>query len=54
MTDSAVGNAPVGPAAERMSGGDAIVTGLLAHGVDTVFNIPGVQAYVLFDSLERA
>jgi acetolactate synthase-1/2/3 large subunit len=37
-----------------MSGGDAIVQSLLAHGVDTVFGIPGVQTYGLFDALHRA
>jgi acetolactate synthase-1/2/3 large subunit len=30
------------------------VTGLRAHGVDTVFGIPGVQTYELFDSLARS
>jgi acetolactate synthase I/II/III large subunit len=33
---------------------DLIVAGLLAHGVDTVFGIPGVQTYELFDSFARA
>ena len=34
--------------------GEAIVDGLIAHGVDTVFGIPGVQTYALFDALARA
>ena len=34
--------------------GDAIVEGLLAHDVDTVFGIPGVQTYGLYDALARA
>jgi acetolactate synthase-1/2/3 large subunit len=38
----------------RMTGGEAIVQSLLAHGVDTVFAIPGVQTYALFDALQRA
>ena len=38
----------------RMTGGDAIVQSLLLHGVDTVFGIPGVQTYHLFDALVRA
>jgi len=38
----------------RMTGGDAIVQSLLVHGVDTVFGIPGVQTYHLFDALVRA
>src|SRR2546425_9698983 len=33
---------------------DLIVDGLRAHGVDTVFGLPGVQTYDLFDSLARA
>jgi acetolactate synthase-1/2/3 large subunit len=39
---------------ERMTGGDAIVQSLLLHGVDTVFGIPGVQTYHLFDAFARA
>ncbi len=39
---------------ERTSGGEAIVDALLRHGVDTVFGIPGVQTYGLFDALQRA
>jgi acetolactate synthase-1/2/3 large subunit len=38
------------PAAERTTG-RALVDGLLAHGVDTVFGIPGVQTYPLFDAM---
>jgi acetolactate synthase I/II/III large subunit len=34
--------------------GEAIVDGLLAHGVDTVFGIPGVQTYPLYDALAQA
>ncbi len=37
-----------------MTGGDAIVQSLLMHGVDTVFGIPGVQTYHLFDAFARA
>jgi len=37
-----------------MSGGDAIVQGLLRHGVDTVFALPGVQTYGLCDAMYRA
>ena len=37
-----------------MTGGEAIVRSLLAHGVDTVFGIPGVQTYGLFDALAGA
>jgi len=42
------------PAAARMTGGEAIVESLIAHGVDTVFGIPGVQTYGLFDALYNA
>ena len=38
----------------RMSGGSAIVQSLLKHGVDTVFGLPGVQIYSLFDALYDA
>ena len=37
----------------RMTGGDAIVDGLLRHGVDIVFGLPGVQVYGLFDAFAR-
>ncbi|MDE2305874.1 MAG: hypothetical protein KGL34_09960 [Gammaproteobacteria bacterium] len=36
-----------------MTGGEALVQSLIAHGVDTVFGIPGVQTYGLFDALQR-
>lgn len=39
---------------QRLTGGEAIVEGLLAHGVDTVFGLPGAQIYGLFDALQRA
>jgi acetolactate synthase-1/2/3 large subunit len=40
--------------AEQLTGGEALVRSLLCHGVDTVFALPGVQIYSLFDALERA
>ncbi len=39
---------------QRLTGGEAIVEGLLAHGIDTVFGLPGAQIYGLFDALQRA
>lgn len=33
---------------------DAIVATLIAHGVDTIFAIPGVQTYPLFDAIARS
>lgn len=35
----------------KVSGGEAIVQSLLAHGVDTVFGLPGVQNDHLFNAL---
>ena len=37
-----------------MTGGEAIIASLLAHGVDTLFGIPGVQTYGLFDAMQQA
>ncbi|MFA7279262.1 MAG: thiamine pyrophosphate-dependent enzyme [Sterolibacterium sp.] len=39
---------------EKMTGGESIVRSLLAHKVDALFGIPGVQTYGLFDALHRA
>ena len=37
------------------SGGEAIVNGLVAHGVDTVFGLPGAQIYgLLTPSIRRS
>ncbi len=36
-----------------MTGGEGLVAGLLDHGVDTVFGLPGAQTYGLFDALAR-
>ncbi|NBH10856.1 thiamine pyrophosphate-binding protein, partial [Amycolatopsis sp. SID8362] len=44
----------VSPAPPSPTAADLIVDGLRAHGVDTVFGLPGVQTYDLFDSLARA
>src|SRR6202020_2140841 len=52
---------PKEPANERLdnamtssTGGEAIVSGLVAHGVDTVFGLPGAQIYGLFDAFQQA
>lgn len=37
----------------RASGGEGLVSGLIDHGIDTVFGLPGAQIYGLFDALER-
>jgi acetolactate synthase I/II/III large subunit len=39
---------------EVVTGGAAIVSSLLAEEVDTVFGIPGVQTYALFEALRQA
>jgi acetolactate synthase-1/2/3 large subunit len=36
---------------EKMNTGDHIVRNLIANGVDTVFGLPGVQTYPIFDAL---
>lgn len=36
---------------DAISGGRAIVDALIANGVDTLFGLPGVQTYPLFDAL---
>jgi acetolactate synthase-1/2/3 large subunit len=38
---------------EKMNAGDHIVRNLIANGVETVFGLPGVQTYPLFDALAR-
>jgi len=37
-----------------MTGGQAIVSSILNHGVNTVFALPGVQTYPLMDALKKA
>jgi acetolactate synthase-1/2/3 large subunit len=37
-----------------MTGGEALVAGLMDHHIDTVFGLPGAQTYGLFDALHRA
>jgi acetolactate synthase I/II/III large subunit len=37
-----------------MTGGEAIVSGLISQGVDTVFGLPGAQIYGLFDAFRQA
>src|SRR5437762_1420007 len=36
----------------RMTGGEAIVDGLIRHGIDTVFGLPGVQTYGLLHEMK--
>ena len=38
----------------QLTGGEAIVRGLLDHGVDTVFALPGAQTYGLMDAFKLA
>ncbi len=37
----------------RVTGAEMVIAALLAHGVDTVFGIPGGQALALYDALAR-
>ncbi len=53
-TDDAQEAAPMPSSPPAPTAADLIVDGLRAHGVDTVFGLPGVQTYDLFDSLARA
>src|SRR5215207_5148926 len=39
---------------ERLTGGQAVVRSLLAHGVDTLFGLPGIQNDWLFNALYDA
>lgn len=39
---------------KTMTGGEAIVAGLRAHGIDTVFGLPGAQIYGLFDAFHQS
>jgi acetolactate synthase-1/2/3 large subunit len=39
--------------AESMTSATALVKSLISHGVDTVFGLPGVQTYALFDALRQ-
>src|ERR1700680_376180 len=39
---------------ESLTGGEAIVQGLISHGVDTVFALPGAQIYGLTDALAQS
>ncbi len=38
---------------EKVSGGEALVQSLIRHSVDTIFGLPGVQTYAVFDALAR-
>src|SRR5689334_21440249 len=42
------------PATAEMSTGEAAVAALLAHGLDTVYALPGIHNDHLFDALQRA
>jgi len=38
---------------EEITAADSMIHTLIEHGVDTVFGLPGVQTYALFDALHR-
>src|ERR1700751_3590276 len=46
--------ATLDPVMTLSSGGEVIVSGLVTHGVDTVFGLPGAQIYGLFDAFQQA
>lgn len=48
-SESAASSSPL-----RQTGGEALVSALQAHGVDTVFGLPGAQMYGFFDALQRS
>ena len=37
----------------KLTGAEAIVEGLIAHDIDTVFALPGAQIYGLTDALAK-
>lgn len=54
-TQSAAGQVPAGESnLERMTGGEALVAGLLRWGIDQVFGMPGVQLDKFFDAMQRS
>lgn len=40
--------------AERLTGAEAVVRSLAAHGVTTIFGVPGIHALSLYDALRHA
>ena len=45
---------PAAPKPETMTSAEAVVATLLAHGIDTMYALPGVQNDLLFDALFKA
>ena len=45
---------PFAPEAPRMTTGEAVVASLIAHGLDTLYALPGVHNDPLFDALYKA
>ena len=58
MTITAPSSHPIAetrhPIATPRTTAEVLVDGLVVHGVDTVFGIPGVQTYPLFEALGNA
>ena len=57
MVDKSAPSDPSGKGSavsELLTGGEAIVQGLVSHGVDTVFALPGAQIYGLIDALAQS
>jgi len=38
---------------QRMTGGEAAIATLAAHGIDTIFGIPGGHSLAIYDALAR-
>ncbi len=54
MTSSAAGRSPLPLTTVRQTGAQLVVAALEAHGVDTVFGIPGVHTLAFYDALGRS
>src|SRR4051812_16029355 len=54
MTDPAQSNESPASACVRMTTADATAAALVAHGIDTIYALPGVHNDSLFDALFRA
>ncbi|MFW0772281.1 thiamine pyrophosphate-dependent enzyme [Paenarthrobacter nitroguajacolicus] len=53
MTSEILNNPIADTSVRARTAGQAVIDGLRAHGVDTVFGIPGVQSYELFNALRE-
>src|SRR4051812_19642041 len=54
MTEAVIDRATEQPGANTWTGAEAVIAALEAHGVDTVFGIPGVHTLALYDALRAS